>query len=231
MLHTNNIFKEILNNIYELEIGKLEIPILFNDIMIPTQNDYLCAYFEDEYFLNVRYKGNDIDVACDINKLKTKPEYVARCIMYGFMKIIKSLNQKNESKMRKKIITLTETKLRGIIHESITDILSENSDRFSKAMKKLFYIVDDFGEIGEDIRETIIYWFGADNPENEEDYWYFIYNKSGMYYLLRRLMNYDFFWVTKNGKIDIQNANEPHIARLIAPFVTPEMCIQAANSF
>ena len=88
MLHAKNIFNEILNNIYELEMGELEIPILFNDIMIPTQNDYLCAYFADEHFLTVRYKGKNIDVVCDINKLKTKPEYVAKCIMYCFAKII-----------------------------------------------------------------------------------------------------------------------------------------------
>lgn len=127
--------------------------------------------------------------------------------------------------------SLTESKLREIINEAIKDVLNENNDRFSKAMKSLFHAVGDFGEMGEDIRESIVNWFSADNPEDEEDCWYFIYNKDGMYYLLRRLMNYDFFWVTENGKIDIKNANEPHIARLIAPFVTPEMCIQAANSF
>ena len=127
--------------------------------------------------------------------------------------------------------TLTESKLRGIIHESIKSVLNENGEKFNKAMKKLFIIMKDEGEMGENIREHIVNWFGADNPDNEDDCWYFVYNEKGMYYLLRGLMNYDFFWVTENGKVDIKNANEPQVARLIAPFVTPEMCIQAANSF
>lgn len=151
MLHAKNIFNEILNNIYELEMGELEIPILFNDITIPTQNDYLCAYFADEHFLTVSYKGKDIDVACDINKLKTKPEYVARCIMYCFAKIIKNLNQKNESKMRKKTITLTETKLRGIIKEAVKNMINESfygdykSDEYFSIVDKLAkYIIDEY---------------------------------------------------------------------------------------
>ena len=127
--------------------------------------------------------------------------------------------------------SLTESKLRNIINEAIKDALNESTDNFSRAMKKLILSLDEFGEIGDDICDSIVNWFSEDNPEDEEDCWYFVYNKDGMYYLLRRLMNYDFFWVTERGKIDIKNANEPHIARLIAPFVTPEMCIQAANSF
>lgn len=79
-----------------------------NDIMIPTQDDYLCAYFVDEHILNVSYNGKDMNVPCNINKLETNPQYIARCIMYGLANIVKGINQKNENKMRKTTIKLTE---------------------------------------------------------------------------------------------------------------------------
>lgn len=94
MLHADDIFKKVLNSIYELEMGELEIPILTNDIMIPTQDDYLCAYFVDEHILNVSYNGKDMNVPCNINKLETNPQYIARCIMYGLANIVKGINQK-----------------------------------------------------------------------------------------------------------------------------------------
>ena len=98
---------------------------------------------------------------------------------------------------------------------------------FSEAMERLFNLI--LAECGSEhpVLETIVDWF-ADDKEEEMS---FKFNDDGMFYLLRDLMNWDFFWVTEEGRVDVDNANEPEMAKLLEPFVSSELALRVKKSF
>ena len=79
---------------------------------------------------------------------------------------------------------------------------------------------------------TITDWFLSDSKFEGDNYEsIYTYNEDGMFYLLRELMNWDFFWATDKGKIDVENANEPEIAVLLAPFAKEETVLRVMDTF
>ena len=131
----------------------------------------------------------------------------------------------------KKVIRLTEGDLHRIIKESVNRILNESvepNDSFSLAMHKLYSLLKD--EVGgDDMRETIAGWFWKDwNGETKvvpcE------YSERGMSELLYELCNYDAICLKDDGTVDVGYSNEQKIARLIKPFVTPEIGIRIVHN-
>lgn len=55
------------------------------------------------------------------------------------------------------------------------------------------------------------------------------YNEDGMFTLLRTLMNWDFFWVKDDGKIDVKNANDPKVAKIMSTLVSPQMALKVRS--
>lgn len=109
----NEIYNEVLGEIWNLKnTGELEVPILRSEEHIPTQNDYLVAYFSDENTLSVEYGGKSISAPCNIKKVECDEEYVARVIMHNFAKMV--LGKTNENKEKKKE-TMLENKIKDIV--------------------------------------------------------------------------------------------------------------------
>lgn len=58
----------------------------------------------------------------------------------------------------------------------------------------------------------------------------FEYDYEGMFYVVRDMMNFDWFWI-RNGKVDVKEANYPEVAELVAPFVDREMAEKLLDTF
>lgn len=103
-----------------------------------------------------------------------------------------------------------------------------NINNFSQSIKSLInLIVNDYGS-QDPVIETLYGWFAIDNGTTDSS---FKYNDDGMFELLRDVMNRDMFWVTDDGKVDVDNANNPEIATLIAPFVKADMALKVRDTF
>lgn len=121
----NDIYKDVLDGIFDLKnSGELEIPILGDEYQVPTQDDFLRAYFQNEHELTVEYKGNRRVIPCDINT--DDDNLLARKIMQGFAKINLNVESKQYRNMNKKqVIRFTESDLHRIIKGSVKKVLKE----------------------------------------------------------------------------------------------------------
>ena len=108
----------------------------------------------------------------------------------------------------------------------------QKDEAFTAAMNKVWHIASETGN--EDVQEYIIDYFNDDIFDVFDDDLFspaFMQNESAMYGLLRGLMNYDWFWCKEDGSIDVENANEPEVAKALQPYVTKEMGLKALASF
>ena len=101
---------------------------------------------------------------------------------------------------------------------------------FTKAMELIFHVAHE--DMNDDIMEDVVYFSDKENEDFSGDNCEFAYapHCGDMFYLIRDMMNYNWFWA-RNGKIDIENANRPEIAKAIEPFTTPELLIKVEQSF
>ena len=149
----------------------------------------------------------------------------------------------------KKTIRLRESELRHMIAESVNNALNEKKlrklvknsvkralresvevDDFSIKMNKIFSAVKDY-PCSDSIRDCIASWlFDFDKWDNESKFVPCRYNKSGVFYLLYELVNYDFIYINQKT-VDIKNSNHPNIAKLIKPYVDSEMCSKVYERF
>lgn len=140
---------------------------------------------------------------------------------------------KNEELNMKKTIKLTESDLHRIIEESVKRVLNESeiteqADSFSIAMDKLYTLLKD--EIGGDsMRETIADWFWQD-WDGETRIVPCKYDDMGMSELLYALCNYDAICLNDDGSVDIENSNDPEIARVIKPYVKREIGMRIVHN-
>ncbi len=110
--------------------------------------------------------------------------------------------------------------------------MAQTSNNFSEAMNKVYSLL--FKDYGSDhpVIDTLYDWFyDRENSNLTGDETVFEFDKEGMFHLLRDMMNYDIFWVTGQGKVDVKNANHPVIAKLVSPFVTKDMCKRVLATF
>lgn len=108
----------------------------------------------------------------------------------------------------------------------------QKDEAFTAAMSKVWHMASETGN--EDVQEFIIDYFNDDIFDICTDDLYapaFMPNEDGLYFLLRGLMNYDWFWCNEDGSIDIKNANHPEVAEALQPFITKEMGLKALASF
>lgn len=108
----------------------------------------------------------------------------------------------------------------------------QKDEAFTAAMNKVWHMASETGN--EDVQEYIIDYFNDDIFDICTDDLFipaFMQNESAMYGLLRGLMNYDWFWVSEDGSIDVENANDPDVAEALQPYVTKDMGLKALASF
>ena len=106
------------------------------------------------------------------------------------------------------------------------------TNNFNETIHKIFDLILLNWGAEHPCLETITDWFLSDSKLEGDNYEsIYAYNENGIFHLLRELMNWDFFWATDEGKIDIENANEPEIAALLAPFAKNETVLKVMNSF
>lgn len=129
VLSAHDIFKEVKNEIFNLiETGELEIPICTDDFQVPTPDDMLKAYWQDEDNITVEYNGKKKLIPCPVNS--KNEDYIARCIMQGFAQI--KLNR-NESMEHKNIITrnealnVVENTIARLVNEGVMDLGNNNN--------------------------------------------------------------------------------------------------------
>ena len=114
------------------------------------------------------------------------------------------------------------------------DTVMKKDVKFTEAMNKLYSLVYQGWGSEHPVLEDIAAWFSDDANDiitDELIEFAYRFNEKGMFYLLRDLMNWDFLWVTEDGRIDIENANEPEIAKLISPYVQPELALKVRATF
>ena len=105
---------------------------------------------------------------------------------------------------------------------------------FSNAMNRLFSVIhENFGSEHPALSLIVDCFSDDENDVFTDDSVEFAYrpNDRGLFSLLRTLMNWDCFWVLDDGSIDVANANEPEIAELMKPFVSPELALNVRASF
>lgn len=107
-----------------------------------------------------------------------------------------------------------------------------DNKKFTKAMCIIFHEANI--RMDDEIMNDIVDWFTDDENEIITDKVFkpaYKYNEDGMFYLLRDLMNLDWFWVNEDGTIDVQNANVPNVAKAIKPYVSKDMALRVRSSF
>jgi len=125
-ISAHDIFRDVKREVYKLKnTGEISIPILSNDLQIPTEDDFLRAYFQSEDKITVEFNGKKELVDCNIN---ANDDMLARCIMHGLAKM--KLGNTNES-----IIRMTGDEFRNFIRESVRNII-EKSDIHIKPSKE-----------------------------------------------------------------------------------------------
>lgn len=108
----------------------------------------------------------------------------------------------------------------------------QKDEAFTKAMQLVWRKASGTGN--DDVQDYILSYFNDDIFDVfDDDICEVAYkqDKSAMYYLLRGLMNYDWFWCKEDGSIDVENANDPYVAEALQPYVTKEMGLKALASF
>jgi hypothetical protein len=115
-INAHDIFRDVRREIFNLKYkGRLSIPILGSDIEVPTEDDFLKAYFQSEDKLTVEFNGKKTLVDCNIN---ANDDMLARCVMHGLAKL--QLGKANES-----VIRMTGNELHSLIKESVKKIIKE----------------------------------------------------------------------------------------------------------
>ena len=122
-ISAHDIFKQVKDEIFNLKSkGEMEIPILHNEFHVPTEDDMLKAYWQDENNITVTFKGQKRLIPCQINT--TNDEYVARCIMQGFAQICLNKNESKEQKTisKKDAIGVMENTISRLVNEGIMEV-------------------------------------------------------------------------------------------------------------
>lgn len=112
--------------------------------------------------------------------------------------------------------------------------MAQKDVKFTEAMNRLFHEVFTHFGSGHSILETIVDNFSDDENEVLTDEEYipaYKYDERGMFYLLYELMNWDCFWVKPDGTVDIENANEPEMAEIVAPYISPSLGLKVLLHF
>lgn len=129
--------------------------------------------------------------------------------------------QLNESQFN----TLIGTCVRRMLKE-FNEQESHAGDNFNIAMKKVYKIIrnEGFPDMIDCICNDI--YDGFYNGGS------FVYDENGMYELLHDLVNYDAVSFNNTGdSISPEFSNYDNVARLIMPYVTPEMCKRISSNF
>lgn len=119
-ISANGIFKEVKNEIFNLkEKGELEVPILGDKYQIPTDDDMLKAFWQDENAITVKYNGQKRLVPCHINS--DNDDYIARCIMSGFAQICLNRNE-GKTINKQNMLNIVENTITRLVNEGVMDI-------------------------------------------------------------------------------------------------------------
>ena len=130
--------------------------------------------------------------------------------------------------MENKTANFKSEELFNIIMENTQNILNEfaEQDNFPMAIKKIYKLVreEGFPDMIDDIANDI---YAFSNGEGM-----FVYNEDSMYELLRDLVNYDLICINDTeDAISVEDSNNEDVAKLIQPYVNPQMCQTIAQSF
>lgn len=126
-ISAHDIFKDVKNSVFDLFTkGELEVPIVAGQYDVPTTDDMLKAFWQDEDEITVEYNGQRKTVPCNINS--HDEDRIARAIMSGFAQIyLSKTNESMNKNNNKKQVRLTESQLHKIIKESADRIVNEVS--------------------------------------------------------------------------------------------------------
>ena len=130
--------------------------------------------------------------------------------------------------MENKTTNFTSEELFNIITENTQNILNEfaEQDNFPMVIKKIYKLVreEGFPDMIDDIANDI---YAFSNGEGM-----LVYNEDSMYELLRDLVNYDLICINDTeDAISVEDSNNEDIAKLLQPYVNPQMCQTIAQSF
>lgn len=119
----HDIFNEVKREIFNLRnFGELEVPIVANSYTVPTEDDMLKAYWQEENNITVTYNGQKRVIPCPITA--QNDEYIARCIMQGFAQIYLGRNEGKECKSLSKedCINVMENTITRLVNEGLMEI-------------------------------------------------------------------------------------------------------------
>ena len=111
---------------------------------VPTENDMLKAYWQDEDKITVQYKGQKRLIPCPIST--KNDEYIARCIMKCFAQIC--LN-KNETINRSDAIRIVENTITRLVNEGVVD-LEDNDTGYHSLHKNKESVLSEIEDICSD---------------------------------------------------------------------------------
>ena len=118
-ISAHDIFRDVKREIFNLRNkGELQVPVVMNDFTVPTEDDILKAYWQEENSITVAYNGQKRIIPCPIT---ANDECIARCIMQGFAQICLG---RNESKTisRKDAINVMENTIARLVNEGIMEM-------------------------------------------------------------------------------------------------------------
>ena len=145
------IFRKVKDEIFNLKnLGELEVPIVANDYTVPTEDDILKAYWQNEDKITVAYKGKKRLIPCPI---RTKnDDYIARCIMQGFAQIVLNRNESKEGKTfsKKDALHVMENTITRLVNEGIMDV-----DDGEEENKSEFHSIHDNNDVIVHVLEKI----------------------------------------------------------------------------
>ena len=134
-ISADDIFREVKDEIFNLRnLGELKIPIVANNYTVPTEDDMLKAYWQDENNITVAYNGQKRLIPCPITA--KSDEYIARCIMQGFAQIYLGRNEsKNIS--REDAINVMENTITRLVNEGLMEMDGEiENDDYNEEEKE-----------------------------------------------------------------------------------------------
>lgn len=118
-ISADDIFNKVKREIFNLRNkGELEVPITMDNYTVPTEDDMLKAYWQEENNITVAYRGQKMLIPCPIT---ANDEYIARCIMQGFAQIYLGRNEsKNIS--REDAINVMENTITRLVNEGLMEV-------------------------------------------------------------------------------------------------------------
>ena len=139
-ISADDIFNEVKREIFNLRNkGELEVPITMDNYTVPTEDDMLKAYWQEENNITVVYNGQKRLIPCPITA--KNDEYIARCIMQGFAQIYLGRNE-NKNISREDAINVMENTITRLVNEGLMEV-DDNAVGESEDEEEIHFITDN----------------------------------------------------------------------------------------